>query len=106
MFEAAPKVVAGGEAQPKEPLIFRSLFWNTNREFNKIRAKTGVPTARMKDLRSSAATDGANTGSDVSAVGDFLGHADYAVTRKHYGLKQLESKRLVAEALAARLNSA
>ncbi len=52
------------------------------------------------------ATDGANTGFDVSAVGDFLGHSDYAVTRKHYVIRQLETKRQVAEALAARLHTA
>ena len=60
----------------------------------------------MNALRSTACTDAANSGFDVSQAGDFLGHADYKVTRRHYLVRQLENKRRVAESLAARLRSA
>ena len=98
-----PKMVRDGTESPKEPLVFRALAWNTNRGFERIATKAGIPGAVMKSLRSTVGTDTVNAGFDLSRAGDFLGHADYKVTRRHYVLRDLESKRAVAESLAARI---
>ncbi|MEE9293553.1 MAG: hypothetical protein V3W34_01115 [Phycisphaerae bacterium] len=99
-------VDADGKATPKEPCVFRAVRWNTNRTFRLIRARAKVPYAQMKAMRSTAGSDAANSGFDVSQAGDFLGHADYRVTRKHYVRRDLENKRLIAEALACGLRRA
>lgn len=104
--DSAPVMVADGQKTPKDPLVFRAIKWNTNRSFDRIRQRAGVPHVTMKALRSTAGTDAANGGFDVSQAGDFLGHASYEVTRKHYVVRDLENKRAVAESLAARLRIA
>ncbi len=102
----APMMVADGRDIPENSTPFAALAWNTNRSFERIREAAKVPHATMKAMRSTAASDTANSGFDVSQAGDFLGHADYKVTRRHYVLRDLENKRRVAESLASRLKIA
>ena len=40
-----PKMVRDGTESPKEPLVFRALAWNTNRGFERIATKAGLPGA-------------------------------------------------------------
>lgn len=106
MYDEAPKMVSGGGETAKEPCPFRELKWNTCREFDKVRNRAGLPKCRMKDLRSTAGTDAADCEFNAFHVQSFLGHSNPQVTAKHYVKRKLDSKRRIAEALAARLKIA
>jgi integrase len=112
LYADAPKMVDGGREVPKEPLVFRALKFNVNREFDRIRDRatlddgSPLPFFRMKDLRSTAGTDAADEQFSEFNVASFLGHADSKVTAKHYIKRKLDAKRQIAEALASKLNIA
>lgn len=106
MYDEVPKRVSGGVETAKEPCPFRTLKWNTCREFEKIWNSADLPQCRMKDLWSTAGTDAADWEFNEFHVQSFLGHSNPQVTAKHYVKRKLDSKRRIAEALAARLKIA
>ena len=75
---------------------------NLNKAWRRIRARAGLGDVRLHDLRRTAASAGASIGLSLETVGQLLGHAQVATT-KRYAFLFDDAKREAAELLSARL---
>lgn len=75
---------------------------NLNKAWRRIRARAGLGDVCLHDLRRTAASAGASIGLSLETVGQLLGHAQVATT-KRYAFLFDDAKRDAAERLSARL---
>lgn len=89
-----PWVIPGRDAGA--PLV------NLNKAWRRIRLRAGLPDVRIHDMRRTAASAGASAGLSLEAVGQLLGHAQ-AATTKRYAFLFDDAKRSAADAMSARI---
>ena len=104
IMASASKRIAGGELYLASVFVFpRIRLGDYKKRFAKIRQSVGL-SFRLKDLRSTAASDVVNTA--LRQAAKHLGHSRPGMTREHYLNVELEALRRVAEAEALRLKDA
>jgi integrase len=91
---SGPWVIPGRD--PRAPLV------NLNKAWRRIRERAELPDVRLHDLRRTAASAGASVGLSLETVGQLLGHAQPATT-KRYAFLFDDAKRKAANAMSARI---